>query len=233
MNGISVIIPVVDEQEFIGSAILQFSRDLVEVIVVDGGSKDHTIQVGKNAGAIVIECPIRSRAAQMNLGARNAKYEILFFVHADVKVPTTFYEDIQNSITKGNACGCYRSGFENYPGLMRINSFMTRFNLLTFRGGDQTLFITKNIFEKLNGFDEYFTIMEDYNIIKRIWNANIPFELIQKDVIISTRKYQNNSWLRVQIANGMAMFLFNRGKKPDEIKRSYRKLLNYKSENYQ
>ena len=109
---------------------------------------------------------------------------------------------------------------------------MTRFNLLTFRGGDQTLFITKSAFQKIHGFDEYYSIMEDYDIISRIWQTKIPFQLIQKDVIISTRKYNNNSWLRVQIANGVAMSLFKLGKSPEDIKKYYRKLLRYKHENY-
>jgi GT2 family glycosyltransferase len=115
---------------------------------------------------------------------------------------------------------------------MRLNAYMTRFNLLTFRGGDQTLFITKNTFDKLNGFDEYYTIMEDYDFIARLWKAKIPFELIQKDVVISVRKYEKNSWLRVQFANGIAMFLFKQKKSPEVIKKHYRKLLNYREENY-
>ena len=115
---------------------------------------------------------------------------------------------------------------------MRLNAYLTRFNLLTFRGGDQTLFITKSAFTKLNGFDEYYTIMEDYDFIARLWKAKIPFALIQKDVVISVRKYEKNSWLQVQIANGIAMFLFKQKKSPEVIKKYYRKLLNYRQENY-
>jgi rSAM/selenodomain-associated transferase 2 len=235
-SGISVIIPAVDESFIITQTIRQFlthpKSESVEILVVDGGSKDETVSVSEKAGAKVLKSLKRSRASQMNLGAAQAKHDILYFVHADVQVPHNFYEDILHSLDNGFQCGCYRSGFDRYPGLMRLNAFMTRFKTLTFRGGDQTLFITKEAFQKLNGFDEYYTIMEDYDLIKRIWKKKIPFNLVQKDVIISTRKYEKNSWLRVQIANGVAMFLFKRGKNPEEIKRAYRKLLNYKKENY-
>lgn len=235
--GISVIIPVVDEAGLIGKTIKQFTNhlhsDKLEVIVVDGGSQDETKEVALLSGAMVLQSTKRCRASQMNLGASKAKYSILYFVHADVQVPKSFYEDIVTSINKEFSCGCYRSRYDRYPGLMRLNSFMTRFNILTFRGGDQTLFVTKELFQKLNGFDEYYTIMEDYDFIKRIWKAKIPFDLIQKDVIISARKYENNSWLRVQIANGVAMSMFKRGKSPEEIKRAYKKLLNYKPDNYE
>jgi rSAM/selenodomain-associated transferase 2 len=234
--GISVIIPVVDEANIINRTVSQFVKHLkseyLEVIVVDGGSKDETVAAAEKAGATVLKCIKRSRAAQMNLGASEAKYPILYFVHADVQVPVSFYEDILVSINNNFKSGCYRSGYDRYPGLMRLNAFMTRFNIISFRGGDQTLFITKEVFQKLDGFNEYYSIMEDYNLIERIWKMKIPFELIQKDVIISSRKYENNSWMRVQIANGVAMFLFKRKKSPDEIKRVYKKLLNYKPENH-
>jgi rSAM/selenodomain-associated transferase 2 len=236
-NGISIIIPAVNEASIIARAVLQFTQhtysSFLEVIVVDGGSQDRTVEIAAGAGAKVVESPKRNRAAQMNLGARSAKFPVLYFVHADVQVPKSFYDDIFLSINQGFESGCYRSDFESYPGLMRVNAYMTRFNLLTCRGGDQTLFITKSSFDKLNGFDEHYTIMEDYDFIARLWKAKIPFELIQKDVAISVRKYQKNSWLRVQIANGIAMFLFKQKKSPEVIKRYYRKLLNYREENYQ
>jgi rSAM/selenodomain-associated transferase 2 len=236
-NGISIIIPAVDEAAIIARAVLQFTQHtystFLEVIVVDGGSQDGTVEIAAGTGAKVIESAKRNRAAQMNLGARSAKFPVLYFVHADVQVPKSFYDDIFLSINQGFESGCYRSDFDTYPGLMRMNAYMTRFNLLTFRGGDQTLFITKSSFDKLNGFDEYYTIMEDYDFIARLWKAKIPFDLIQKDVVISVRKYEKNSWLRVQIANGIAMFLFKQKKSPEVIKRYYRKLLNYREENYQ
>lgn len=115
---------------------------------------------------------------------------------------------------------------------MRINAYLTRFNLLSFRGGDQTLFITKKAFQALGGYNEYYTIMEDYDLLKRMWAAKIPFKLIQKDAVISTRKYDTNSWLRVQIANGVAMFMFKRGRHPEKIKQAYKRMLNYRPENY-
>lgn len=234
-EGISIIIPVVDEAQIITKAIAQFSNlnaANIEICVVDGGSKDNTCELAEKAGARVIKCPARSRAVQMNLGAKEAKYPILYFVHADVTVPASFQTDIVDSIRDGYVCGCYRSDYETYPGLMRINAFATRFNFLSFRGGDQTLFIKKDSFRQLNGFNEFYTIMEDYDLLKRINKATMRFRLIQKDVIISTRKYEGNSWLRVQIANAVAMYLFNKGVDPERIKSRYKKLLSYKPENY-
>lgn len=232
-SGISIIIPAVDEAAIIQKTIRQFKdSENLEVVVVDGGSKDNTASMAAEVGAIVIPCPIRSRAAQLNLGASKAKHSLLFFVHADVIVPDSYQDDIQKSVRNGYEAGCYRSGYDRYPGLMRINAYLTRFNLLSFRGGDQTLFITKKAFQALGGYNEYYTIMEDYDLLRRLQKAKIPFELIQKDAVISTRKYDSNSWLRVQIANGVAMFMFKGGMHPEKIKQAYKRLLNYRQENY-
>lgn len=232
-SGISIIIPAVDEAAIIQKTICQFKDSKnIEVVVVDGGSKDNTASRAAEVGAIVIPCPIRSRAAQLNLGASKAKHSLLFFVHADVTVPTSYQEDIEKSVLNGYEGGCYRSGYDRYPGLMRVNAYLTRFKLLSFRGGDQTLFITKKAFQALGGYNEYYTIMEDYDLLKRMWAAKIPFELIQRDAVISTRKYDSNSWLRVQIANGVAMFMFKRGRHPEKIKQAYKRMLNYRPENY-
>lgn len=231
--GISVIIPTLNEADRIANSIRQFTRhrikEFIEVIVVDGSSIDETRDRAKEAGATVLKIDQRNRAAQMNEGARLASHDILYFVHADVEVPSTFYEDINHSLKMKFCSGCYRSAFDKYPGLMRLNAYLTRFNLLMFRGGDQTLFITKETFRKMNGFNEYFSIMEDYDLIKRLWKASVPFQLIQKDVVISTRKYQNNSWLRVQISNAAAMIMFRLQKNPELIKNRYRQLLKLKS----
>jgi glycosyltransferase involved in cell wall biosynthesis len=114
-NGISIIIPAVDEASIIARAVLQFTQhthsSFFEVIVVDGGSRDQTKELALEASAKVIESPKRIRAAQMNLGARSAKFPVLYFVHADVQVPKSFYDDIFLSINNGFESGCYRSDF--------------------------------------------------------------------------------------------------------------------------
>ena len=232
INGvfISVVIPTLNEADYVQASVKQFTnhvkKNFFEVIVVDGGSHDGTADLAAKAGAMVITNAPKNRASQMNMGAAQATYPILYFVHADVIVPEKFYNDILKALSAGEEAGCYRSGFKYYPGLMRINAFVTRFKWLTARGGDQTLFITKTIFQELKGFDESYTIMEDYDIIKRIWATGKKFTILPNKVVISLRKYKNNSWLRVQYANATAMIMFSRGYSADQIKTKYQKLIN-------
>ncbi len=226
---ISIIIPTVNEAQYIDATVRQFTthdkKDQLEVIVVDGSSDDQTAEIAKASGAILIANAPRNRAEQLNLGARKARYGILYFVHADVQVPSSFFDDIVTALSTGYHAGCYRSGFENYPGLMKVNAFVTRFYWLTARGGDQTLFITKKFFQDLSGYDETYCIMEDFDIIKRIWATDNKFIILPKAAIISMRKYINNGWITVQYANAIAMIMFGRGYHPEQIKKKYQSFL--------
>jgi hypothetical protein len=105
-----------------------------------------------------------------------------------------------------------------------MNSYGTRFPGLMSRGGDQTLFITRPLFDKLGGFRERYVVMEDFDIIARI-RSMARFCIIPKDVIVSARKYEANSWLRVQIANLTAFSLFFMDVSPMRIARTYKRML--------
>lgn len=192
-----------------------------ELIIVDGGSTDGTLQVLENLGVNVLISSKTSRAAQMNLGAENSTKEILWFVHADTLPPTTFFEDIHEAISQGYHRGGYAFRFESNRPLLILNSLMTRINVFTFRGGDQTLFCTQHLWNTLNGYDETFTLMEEYDFMKRAAEAGYEHCLIKGDVLVSARKYDHNSYLKVQWVNLKAMRMFNRGVPPQEIRDYY------------
>jgi rSAM/selenodomain-associated transferase 2 len=228
---ISVIIPTVNEESqifsLVESVLATGGTPVVEVIVVDGGSKDKTVTEAKKAGAIVLNCCESSRASQMNLGAKNATGDLLYFLHADVKIPRSFVTDILKAYDEGYEAGCYRFKFDSSKFMLKFNSYCTRFKGIMCRGGDQTLFITKTLFLKLGGFNEYYTIMEDYDLIERI-REHAKFKIIPENVLVSARKYDKNSWLRVQSANFIVFMMYFLKKHPSQMKEAYRKMLNYR-----
>ncbi|MFN4145369.1 MAG: TIGR04283 family arsenosugar biosynthesis glycosyltransferase [Runella sp.] len=227
---ISVIIPTLNEKDNICELVSQlrsFGRKAIaEIIVSDGGSSDATLKLAQKAGAVGVLSPLRGRAPQMNYGARFATGEILYFVHADTRVPRSFVEDIGQALSEGYEAGCYRFRFDSDKPMLKINSYFTRFDNLTVRGGDQTFFIKKNNFFELGGYDERYVIMEEYDFLRR-FRKQFPdkFKLIPKDVIVSARKYSTNSWLRVQVANLVAMLMFRCNVTPIKIAQTYKKLL--------
>ncbi len=229
---ISVIIPTFNEEKNIANLVKYLQEEggeaLANIIVVDGNSEDKTTDMARKAGAKVVISPKKGRAAQMNYGASFATGQILYFIHADARPPRGFIDDIQSAIREGYQSGCYRFRFDSDKTLLKLNNYLTRLNILTARGGDQTLFITRPLFDELYGFDEYYVIMEEYDLLRRLWRKNrSAFKIIPKEVCVSARKYDTNSWARVQVANLVAMTLFRFGAEPARIAAMYKKMLHY------
>lgn len=224
----SVIIPVLNEEQHIGR-LVSYLKGIgapydPEIIVVDGGSTDKTVERAQDAGAIVKVSSVKGRAHQMNLGAQHSSGELLYFVHADVWPALTCFEDITQARKKGFLIGTFRQKFDSANPLFFINSFFTRFNKLWCRGGDQTIFVDKTLFLKLEGYNEYFTIMEEYDFLERA-TALTPLCIIPRYTVVSTRKYQNNGWFKVMSANYTAMKMYRNRRTPDEIKLFYKQAL--------
>jgi len=110
---------------------------------------------------------------------------------------------------------------------LKVNAYFTRFDTIMCRGGDQTLYVRRSIFESLGGFDESYIIMEDYDFIIRL-RKRYSFKIIQKDIMVSARKYETNSWFRVQIANLCVFIMFFFRRSPREMKQIYKILLTYR-----
>jgi len=228
---LSIIIPILNESENLKELLPIFfshnrSADL-EVIVVDGGSNDNSVGIAFKLGARVLKSAVCSRACQMNLGAQEASGEILYFVHADARVLVSFFEDIMEAVDRGVPAGCFAYSFDADSWLLKVNSWFTKFNGLLSGGGDQTLFIKRDVFEALGGFDEYFCIMEDFELVRRL-KKKYSFHVIPKKIMVSARKYENNSWLRVQLANLIVFVLFFFKTPPKKLKKLYSRLLIYR-----
>lgn len=206
---ISVIIPTYNEEPHIGDLVRHLLRcagpHLADLLVIDAGSADRTREVAREAGATVLVSPQKGRATQMNYGARLAKGEVLYFVHADAIPPGTFVHDISAAVAEGFPIGCYRFRFQSEKLLLKLNAYCTRFDRIMCRGGDQTLYVTRAVYEELQGYREEYLIMEDYEFIRRARQRH-PFKIIPKEVLVSARKYDHNGYLRVNLAN-LTMFL--------------------------
>lgn len=213
---VSIIIPVVNEENHLKKLLpLLVNSEAKEVIVVDGGSNDNSKLIAKELGAKVIDAP-KSRAKQMNAGAKAAVEDILYFVHADSIPPSSFHEDIKNHQDKNIPFGCFRSLFDTKNWFLRINSYFSRYKGMMFRGGGQTLWITKEFFQELNGYDESLKLMEEYDFIKRA-SQKADYKVIQKDVLVSTRTYDENGNFKTQFIYGLIMFGFFRGIDQDKL----------------
>ena len=225
---ISVIIPAFNEAENIVSLIEYLQKNsnglIAEIIVSDGSSTDDTVALATQAGAVVIQSPQKGRAAQMNYGALKATGNILYFVHADTLPPVSFTTDIITAVNDGFDCGRYRTKFNSTKSILKFNAFFTRFDWFICYGGDQTFFITQKLFTQLNGFDDSMTIMEEYDLTARAKKIS-RYKIFKNTALLNARKYNDRSWLQVQLANRKAIQLFKSGASQQQIAATYKAML--------
>ena len=196
---ISIIIPVLNEEDQIGH-LLQYllkhsSSIITEIMVVDGGSTDQSKAIIKGFEQVILIDSPKGRAKQMNTAATAAKGDILYFLHADTYPPKGFEQLILKETQLGNAAGCFRLKFSD-PNhfILKIAPWFTKFKSALFRGGDASLFIRKEDFESLGGFNERYVIYEDVEFIHRI-SKRFTFSIIDAFVHTSERKFKiNGTW---------------------------------------
>ena len=226
---ISIIIPTYNEEENIAETIAEIkkrdNRKLIsEIIISDGQSTDKTVDIASNAGVTVVVSKKKGRAAQMNYGASIAKEDILYFLHADSIPPENFTAYILNAFEKKDIAGCFRLAFDYQHWFLKANCWFTRFDVNAMRFGDQSLFVTKNVFEKCSGFDEELLMMEDQEIIHRIKKFG-NFIVMNDAVTTSARKYLDNGIYRMQFIFFRIWLLYYLGYSQEYLLRLHKKLI--------
>lgn len=228
---ISIIIPVYNESESIGKLVqylLQHKNEsVIEILVVDAGSTDETNVLARQAGAMAVLSPQKGRAAQMHYGACMANGDILYFIHADTLPPVSFVRDITDAIKEGFELGRYRTKFDSAKWYLKINAWFTRFDWFICMGGDQTLFITNALYQRSGGFKSDMSIMEEFEFVPRA-RKFAKFKILKKPALVSARKYNSNSWWRVQIANKKMVSMYKKGVDQDTMVDTYKRMLDYR-----
>ena len=200
MNKISIIIPILNEVDAIHRLLLHLENSIsktidYEIIVVDGGSNDGSqMDVLKHQKNRVISSK-KGRSIQLNAGAKIASGTILYFLHCDSYPPKNFDLAILEQVQKGNLAGCFRMKFDYAHPVLIVSQWFTRVNHISCRGGDQSLYITRNLFNEIGGYDENYLIYEDNEICKRLYQEK-QFTVIPNYLITSARRYRlNGVWL--------------------------------------
>lgn len=219
MTKISIIIPILNEAETIEklfSHLIENSskQNIAEIIVVDGGSTDASKDIiskfdlyreantETNSGLmnqtkIILVNSSKGRAKQMNIGSKVATGSILYFLHADSFPPKDFDLHIVNEVENGHLAGCFRLQFDHSHWWLRLASWLTQFHWRACRGGDQSQFITKALFDDIGGFDESYTIYEDNILINELYKRK-QFKVINKKLRTSARRYEKHGIWKLQ-----------------------------------
>ncbi len=188
MPSLSIIIPTLNEEKCLGrtlSSLNLLKPSPIEIIVVDGGSKDETVNIAKDHNITLITSATKGRAIQMNDGAKLAKGDYLCFVHADTLVPSDLVTIIEKTLAHQDiACGGFISlmkGSKNTRWGTSLHNYLKSYyapllfrpRLFFFKGlkllfGDQVMFCRRSDFWKCDGFDANLPIMEDADLCLRL-----------------------------------------------------------------
>ncbi len=219
---ISIIIPVLNEENLIQqqlNSIIKQVSDLPivrEIIVVDGGSSDDTVKIASSFSQVKVLSSEKGRAKQMNLGAKNAKAEILYFLHIDSIPPTDFDLHILVAHQNSAKAGCFRMKFRSNHLWLKLMGWFTRFNHRSCRGGDQSLYVDRNLFWTLGGYNEEYIIYEDNEFISKLYTSN-SFTVIPETLSTSARMYITHGVAKLQYLYVMIYLKRWLGATPDEL----------------
>ncbi len=224
MTALSIIVPTLDEAEGIARALapLQAMRARgVEVVVVDGGSRDATKARAAALCDRVLDAP-RGRASQMNAGARASRGDILVFVHADTVLPDRAPELVVQALTApGCAWGRFDVRIAGGGALLGLvgAAMNLRSRLTGIATGDQALFVRRTAFEAVGGYPAI-ALMEDVALSTALKRRARP-ACLRERVVTSGRRWQRGGVLRTVALMGCLRLAYALGADPQLLARRY------------
>jgi len=229
---LSIIVPTLNEENWVRRALTSVSRQNVdsEVIVVDGGSDDNTLQLVADLADKVVMLGEASRKTQENIGAYAARGEILLFLHADMFLPQGSLAKVieafkDRSVAAGSLDAFFDVNKTKYTFIRYVRQIMSRvFNI---HGVGAAFCIRRNMFYRLGGFDENF--MEEAVALSKKIRQIGKLTKINAPVIVSARRFEKKGYVRTMIIWALTVLLTLIGCRSTWLERKFWKGLNKKS----
>jgi len=189
---IAVIIPTLNEAELLPETLncVRANDAACEMLVVDGGSGDGTVQGAEAGGARVIHSPKRQRAFQMNLGAQQARSDIFLFLHADTWIGPHALQQIEKTLLQpGVVGGGFARRFQSTSPVLRLTCRIgeCRSRLFGWFFGDQGIFARRSAFERAGGFREL-PLFEDIDFCRRLSRLG-TMATLRPPIVSSSRRF--------------------------------------------
>jgi len=196
---ISVVIPALEEATRIRDAVECVTGPEVEVIVVDGGSRDETARLAREAGArvFVAQEGQRGRAHQLRLGSAESTGDVILFLHADTLLAAGWREAVERALSDpGVAGGAFTLRFGTRGGRERwIEGWAAlRVALFGLPYGDQAIFLRREVLTEMGGVPSV-PIMEDLDLVRAIKRAG-RLSILALPATTSSRRYRGRGTLR-------------------------------------
>lgn len=201
---LSVVIPALDEGECIEAALASAAAPGVEVVVVDGGSRDETVRRARAQGARVL-ASAPGRARQLEAGARAASGDVLLFLHADTRLPGGWSEAVRQALRDPAVSGgAFRFAFDRRSPGLRIVEWGARARVALFGlpYGDQAIFLRRSVLEASGGVPQV-PILEDLDLVRAMRRRG-RLALLPLPAVTSARRYASRGVFRTMFRNWLA-----------------------------
>ncbi|MGX2945284.1 TIGR04283 family arsenosugar biosynthesis glycosyltransferase [Enterococcus alishanensis] len=226
---ISIIMPILNEAENLKRILPQLKQIKsslpYELIIVDGGSQDGSQEIAGKYGT-VYHFQEKNRGAQLRYGVSQAKGEILWFLHAD----SWFEEDLTNLFEKmvsilkqpNVSAGFFRITFKGKGWFYRYLGFSSHLRALHLGliFGDQGMFISREIYHQVGGF-EAIPLMEDFDLSRKLAKIG-KFVPLGLRIFSSDRRFEGQKF-RVHVKMHWYQWQYLHGKTPEELVKKYYK----------
>ena len=216
---ISVVVPVFNDAECLARLIADLRADpSLEVIVVDGGSDDGSVDVA--AVADVLVSGPRRRGVQMRLGAERANRDWLWFLHADTRVSAEVIAALRAGLDNPGWGFCrVRLDGSGWPFRMIEAGMNWRSRCSGIGTGDQGIFVHRRLLDAIGGMPSL-PLMEDIECCRRLRRLARP-RWIALPVETSARRWQGHGIARTLLLMWWLRLRYWFGEDPVELARQY------------
>lgn len=217
---ISVIIPALNAESTLGATLTALVPAAVdglvrEVILVDGGSTDHTVTIADAAGAHIVQSS-RDRGGQLALGARQAKFPWLLFLHADTVLDAQWEREASRFMRQVDfgdrpvAAGFFRLRLDDRGLAPRLLERLVaaRSRVVGLPYGDQGLLIPRQLFDEVGGYKNL-PIMEDVDLVRRLGRKRL--QGLDAIALTSAERYKRDGYLVRALRNQLCLMLYRAG----------------------
>lgn len=225
---IAAVIPTLDEEIALRTTLPRLLQLLEgpgqgaidQIVLVDGGSKDHTLRIAEAAGVRVVHAP-RGRGPQLNAGAAASEAEILWFLHADSVPPAQGAAKIRQALAGGAVGGAFVLRFDGQARLYRLGEWVVarRSRRHGMALGDQGQFVRRDAFDAIGGFPDW-PILEDLEFIRRL-RRHGRLAILEPPMLTSARRYRQGGLVRTTARNWLIFALYHLGVPVASLARLY------------
>jgi rSAM/selenodomain-associated transferase 2 len=219
---ISIIIPIKDESPEVAERFRPFSLPgETEILIADRGDCPETTRAFERLPARILTGP-GSRGLRLDRAAREARGDVLFFVHADSRPPENALSAIAETLAAGAVAGAFSLAYENETAALAWIAWWAnlRSRRLGLPFGDQGLFCRREAYAACGGFRDL-PVCDDVDIVRRLKRVG-RLQVRPEKMATSPRRYTQAGALRQVLRNWRVLAGYYAGVSPEKLERWYR-----------